>query len=113
MDLAILRPSSKCFAFVPKQNSKQAPQQCKSHICHDGRDISRLNDPRRDKLAEPISPNILINGDGDEDTSRHRLVRIDCICGDDGGKCSNLDPGASVANNNNNLNIMLVSRCIV
>lgn len=67
MNLRIPGPLPKRLSKVPKHNPTQTPQGNKTHIRHDGRDISILDDPRRDEFAEAVAPDILIDRDGDED----------------------------------------------
>ncbi len=66
MNFAVLRPPSECLSLVPEKDSKQAPHRRQCHIGHNWRDVARLYDPRGDELAESITPQIFVHGDGDE-----------------------------------------------
>lgn len=99
----ILGPPPESLSLVPKQDSKQAPECGKSHIGHDRRDVSTLQDPGGDKFAETISPKILVHSDGDENATSGRLVRVDCVGRRDGWQGCYLDAGAGVADYDDSL----------
>lgn len=90
MHFAVLRPPSERLSFPPEQDTEQAPQQYQTPVCHDRGDKSSLQRPWRDELAKTVTPNILVDGDADEERSSHRLVAVDSICGDDGREGRNL-----------------------
>ncbi len=103
MHLRIPRPLPKRLPLIPKQNPKQTPQNNQAHIRHNWRDISTLNNPRRNEFTKAIAPDILIDRDSDEDGARDRFVGIDRVGGRDGGEGCDLDACAGVANYDDDL----------
>jgi hypothetical protein len=86
-----------------KDNTKRAPQEDQAHIEHDGRYNACLDRPRRNELRKAVAPEILINGDGDEDGARDGLIAVNCVGGGDGGDAGDLDAGAGEANDYDDL----------
>jgi len=74
MNFRVSGPLSECLAVKPKYNAKQAPKKGQGHVRHDRRNIAIGDDPWCDEFTETIAPDILIDRDGDEDASSHRLV---------------------------------------
>jgi hypothetical protein len=74
MNLRIPGPLTESFPVKPEHNAEQAPKESQGHIRHDGRNVSVCNDPWGDEFAETITPDVLVDGDGDEDASGHRLI---------------------------------------
>lgn len=65
MNRAILTPPPKCLSKEIKDNPKKTPQRDEAHIRHNRRNITLLDNPRRDELGESIAPDVLVDGDGD------------------------------------------------
>lgn len=84
MYLGVLCPFSEGLAIKPEDYPSGAPQQNQTHIGHDGRDISTLDDPRSDELRETISPDIFIHGNRNKNRSGDWLVAVNGIRGRDG-----------------------------
>ena len=103
MHLRIPCPLPKRFPIIPKYNPSKTPQQNKRHVRHNRRNIAILNNPRRNKLRESVTPNIFINRNRHENWTCHRLVRVDGVCWGDWGESGNLDTGAGVANDYDDL----------
>lgn len=97
MNLTILTPRAKRLPIVPKQHAKKTPQRNKAHVGHDGRHVAAADDPGRDELAEAVAPDVLVDGDGDEDGAADGLVRVDGVGAGDGGEGGDLDAGAGEA----------------
>jgi hypothetical protein len=74
MNLRVSGPLPESLAIEPEYNAEQAPKESQGHIGHDRRDVSVCNDPWGDELAKAITPYVLVDGDGDEDASGHRLI---------------------------------------
>lgn len=85
MHTTLPRPPPHLLPQSIKHNPKRTPQENQTHIQHDRRHKPRLLDPGRNELRKPIPPNILIDGDGDHDTARNRLVAVDGVRRRDGG----------------------------
>lgn len=97
MHIAILSPPSKGLPLIVEQDTEKTPQQDQTPIRHDRRNIPIGNNPLGNELAESITPHILVDRDGDEQTARNRLVAVDCICGYDTRESGDLDASAGVA----------------
>jgi len=112
--LAILTPTSERLALVVEQEAKTAPQGYETHVCHDRWYIAARHDPWGDKLRKAVAPEILVDCDADEDTARNGLVGVHGVCGNDGGERSDLNTGASKADDNNSPPIptILEAKCI-
>ncbi len=80
MHLRVFCPLPEGFAKEPEDDTCQTEEQDQAHVCHDGRDITRFDDPRSDELRKAIAPYILIDCDGDEDRTCDRFVGVDGIC---------------------------------
>lgn len=103
MDLAVPRPPPERLPLEPEQDSEQAPQRGKRHIYHDGYDVSALESPRCDELAEAITPHVLIDRDRDKDAASHWLVTVNSVGRRDGRESRNLDSCASKPDYHDNL----------
>lgn len=108
MDRIIPGPLPESLAHEIEQDTEGTPEEDERHVEHNGRNISVRNDPRGNELAESVAPQILVDGDGDEDTTGHRLVAVYRICRCDGWDCCDLNTRASVSNDYDNLGDMLV-----
>ncbi len=103
MDFAILRPSPERLAFVPEQNSEQAPNRRQGHVRHDRRNVARFNDPWCDELTKTVASDVLVNSDRNKHRSCNRVIRINRLCRGDSGQGRDLNASACVANNDNDL----------
>ncbi len=74
MDLRIPRPLPKGLSKVPEDDPSQTPQRNQAHIRHDRGNITTLDNPGSDELAEAVSPNILIDRDRNEDRACNRFI---------------------------------------
>jgi hypothetical protein len=54
-------------------------------------------------LSKAVSPQVLVHGDGYHERTSDGLVRIYSVSGDHGGKAGDLDSGAGVADDNDDL----------
>ena len=109
MDGIILGPLSEGLALVVEQDAKGAPQKDEGHVQHYGRDIAVRDDPGRDELAEAIAPQVLVDGDGDEDAAGHGLVAVHGICRGDGWDGGDLDTGTCVSDDDDDLGMCVSS----
>ena len=75
--LRVSGPLSERLTIEPEDNSGATEEGYQGHVGHDWWDVSGLDDPGRDELRESISPNVLVDGDGNEDGTGDGLVRID------------------------------------
>lgn len=103
MNLASPSPPPEGLSLPPEQHSKATPQQHQAPVGHDGRHVSGLHGPSGDELGEAIAPDVLVNGDGDEEGTRDGLVRVDSVRGHDGRNGSDLDAGGREADDDNHL----------
>jgi len=112
VNLGVSSPFSKGLPLEPEQDTTQAPYQNQCHICHDRRDIPICNNPWRDELGEAITPDVLVDRDGNEDAACNGLVRINRICGKDCWKRGNLDTSAGPSDYHDDLPVpgMLISQ---
>jgi len=112
VDLAILGPLPEGLAAEPEQHAEQAPQRDERHVGHDGWDVAGLDGPGGDELAEAVAPDVLVDGDGDEDGAGDGLVAVDGVGGGDGGESGDLDTGAGVTDDDNHLPVpcMLIAK---
>lgn len=97
MNLGILGPPTEGLAEIPEHDTEETPQGDERHVGHDRRDEAGLDGPRCDELGEAVTPNILVDGDGDEDAAGNGFVGVDGVGGGDGGQGSDLDTSAGVA----------------
>lgn len=95
--LVVPRPPPERLPVEPEQDAEGAPQRRERHVEHDRWDVARADDPRCHELGEPVAPEVLVDGDGDEDAAGDGLVRVDGIGGGDAGDGGDLDTGARVA----------------
>ena len=108
MHIAVPSPPPEGLAKEVDQNTKTTKQEDQTHIQHDRRHISISDDPWGNKIAEAVSPYVLVYSNGDEYAACNRLVAVHRV---GGGNCrygGNLDSGASVANDDDGLNSKLV-----
>ncbi len=77
MHLRVPCPLSERLPIEPENDPRQAEEEDQTHVRHDRRDVSALDDPRGDELREAVSPDVLVDRDGNEDRSRNRFVGID------------------------------------
>jgi len=105
MNLRVSGPLPEGLAIEPKYNSEQAPKEGKGHVRHNGWNISVCRNPWGDELAETITPDVLVDRDGDEDASSHRFIRVNCVCRRNSGQCSYLDACTSISNDNDGLRV--------
>ena len=103
MHAGVPAPLPEFLADKVEQDAKRAPQEDERHVQHDGRDEAIGNGPWGDELAEAVTPNVLVNSDGDEDGAGDRLVAVNCIGGGDGGDGGDLNTSAGIADDNNGL----------
>lgn len=108
VDTIIPSPSPKGLAFEPEQNPEQTPKDGQSHVSHDGFHEATLFNPRRDEFREAVAPQVLVDSNGNEDTPRDRLVRVNGVGRSDCGQCCNLDTRTSISDDDNDLFIRLV-----
>jgi len=92
MHLTIPRPPPKRLPLPPKQAAKQAPKQHQTSIRHNRIHKPFLLRPRRDELAKPIPPHILVHRDAHEETAGDGLVAVHGVGAHDGRQRRDLDP---------------------
>lgn len=80
MYLRIAGPFPERLSIEPEQDPSRAPESGQTHVHHDGWDVSRSLNPRSNELRESIAPEILVDGDGDEQRASNRFVGIYSIC---------------------------------
>lgn len=97
------RPPSELLSIKVAWDGKETPQRCQTHVQHDRFHKPALFDPRGDELAEAVSPDILIDGDGHENRTRDGLVAVDGVGADDGWESGNLNSSGRVADDDNHL----------
>ena len=71
---AVLRPSSEGLPKIVERDAEQAPESDKTHVRHDRRDVSRLQYPWRDEFSEAVTPNVLIDSNGDHERAGDGFV---------------------------------------
>lgn len=103
MDGAVPRPSPECLALVIEQDAEKAPEQNQGRIRHDWWNVSISDDPIGDELAESVSPNVLVDRNGDKQAAGDGLVAVNGIGGNHAGNSCDLDAGASVADDHDHL----------
>ena len=103
MHRVLCRPAPEPLPLKPKKNPERTPQRRKTHVRHDRRDVAILLGPGRNELAEAVAPEILVDGDADEDAASCRFVAVDGVGGGNGGESGDLDTGAGPANDHNRL----------
>lgn len=99
MHIRLGRPLPELFAKEIEENAKRTPKCGKTHVEHDGRDISILFDPRSDEFAKTVTPQILIHRDSHEDGASNWFVAVNSISTGDGRKRHDLNAGTCVADN--------------
>lgn len=103
MNLRISRPLSEGLSKEPEDDPSQTPQCYQAHVRHDRRDVATLDSPGCDELAEPVSPNILIDRDCNENRARNWLVRVDTVRRGNRWKCCNLNSCAGIPDDHDDL----------
>lgn len=96
-------PPSELLPIEVERNRAKTPQRRQTHVQHDRLDEPFLHDPGCDELAEAVSPDVLVHGDGDKDRAGHRLVAVDRIGTGDGREGGNLDTCCCVSDDDNDL----------
>ena len=99
------RQPPQALAPEVEEDAKAAPEEDERHVQHDGRQETASNGPRRDEFRKSIAPDVLVDRDGDEDGAGDGLVAVDRVRGGDGGDGSDLDPGAGVADDDDDLEV--------
>jgi len=94
---AVLSPPTERLAAEVKDDSEQTEEQHERTVGHDGRNVAVLGDPVVDKHRESVTPDVLVDGDGDEQAAGDGLVTVDGVGRDHGGQSGDLDAGARVA----------------
>lgn len=61
------RPPAESLSIEIERNATETPQRRQGHVQHDRLDKATFLHPRSDKLAEAVTPQILINCDRDKD----------------------------------------------
>lgn len=112
MDRGVPRPAAKGFSLPPEQNPEQTPQGDQRHVGQNGRDVSVGQNPRRDELSKAVTPEVLVDGDGNKDGSGHRFVRINGVCGRNGWEGSHLDASAGEADDDDDLKSQYIIRVL-
>ena len=97
MHIRVLGPLPKRLPLEIEQNAHATEQGDQRRVRHDRLDIAGLDDPRGQELGVAIAPDVLVDGDGDEETAGHGLVAVDGVGRDDGRERRDLDPGTGVA----------------
>ena len=99
------RQPPQALAPEVEEDAKAAPEEDERHVQHDGRHETASNGPRCDEFRKAIAPDVLVDRDGDEDGAGDGLVAVDRVRGGDGGDGSDLDPGAGVADDDDDLEV--------
>ena len=73
------RPLPERLAVIPENNGCQTPQDDQTHVRHDRRDISALDDPWSYELREAVAPDVFVDCNRDEDGAGDRLVGVDGV----------------------------------
>lgn len=97
------RPLPKSLPIEVKEHATRAKRKSQTHVQHNRPNKTDLLCPRRDELAEAIAPDVLIDGNSDEDAAGDGLVRVNAIGAADGGDGGDLDAGAGIANYHDSL----------
>lgn len=66
VDFRIFGPLPEGFAEEPENDSCQTPEDDQAHVRHDGRYVAALDDPWGDELRESVTPDVLVDRDGNE-----------------------------------------------
>ena len=103
MNCRVPCPLSARLAPKVEDHAEGAEKDRQAHVEHDGLHCSPARNPAVDELAETVSPDILVDGDCDEDGSCHWFVAVDGIGGDNGGNGRDLKSTQCVSNDDNNL----------
>ena len=127
--VAVLAPPPHRLSVIVEDDTASREERNQRHIRHDRWDESardpvskilspsyhgKTNDlpnllaPRRDKLAEPVTPKIFVHRYADEQASRNGLVAIDSVGADYRRERSDLDAGTGVSHYHNCLPWKLV-----
>ena len=90
-------PAPHFLSPLQEQQTRRTEQERQAHVRHDRWQEPGLLDPRADELGETVAPEVLVDGDGDEDGTGDGFVAVDGVGADDGGDGSDLDSGAGEA----------------
>lgn len=97
MHRIIPRPPPESLPIEVEHDTEETPQRDQRHVRHDRGHKAAFDDPRRDEFGKPITPDVLVDGDGDHQGTSDRLVRVDGVCVRHRRKSSDLDTSTSVA----------------
>lgn len=103
MHRIILRPPPERLPEEVERNRAQTPQRDQTHVRHNWRNEAILHDPRRDKFSESVSPDVLVDRDGDHQRSSNGLVGVDRVGRSHGGQGGDLDTGARITDDDDDL----------
>ena len=103
-------PLPERLPIIKVPNPRQTKQRRQRHVRHDRRHEPSLHRPGRDELGETVAPDVLVDGDGNEDGAGDGLVGVDAVGRGDGGEGGDLDAGACVADYHDWLVGMLIKR---
>lgn len=84
MHRGIGSPPSEPLSVHVEGNRTETPERRQAHVQHDWFDVPTLLNPWGDKLAEAVSPQVLIDGDRNEDRACDGLVAVHRISACDG-----------------------------
>ena len=113
MHAALATPLAASLSNKEEQDPEAAPQKDQAHVEHDRRDEPSADRPRGDELAEAVAPEVLVDGDGDEDRAGDGLVGVDGVGGGDGRDGGDLDARAGVADDDDDTPVpfVLIAKC--
>ncbi|KAL9599419.1 MAG: hypothetical protein Q9219_003856 [cf. Caloplaca sp. 3 TL-2023] len=103
MNTIISRPDSEILAVEPENYPKKAPESDQTHVRHDGIYEPALLNPGVDVFREAVTISILVDGDGNENASCNRLVRIHCVGRGDGRQRGDLNASTGVSDDDDDL----------
>jgi hypothetical protein len=75
----ISSPFPESLSLEVERNSERAPEENQTHVQHDGRQVTIVDDPVREKLRKPVAPEILVDRNCDKNTARDRLVAVHAV----------------------------------
>lgn len=93
MDLRVASPSAEGLSVLPEDDSAQAPQEYERAVRHDGRNVSRFDDPRRNEFGEAVTPDVLVDGNGNKEGASNWLVGVNSVGGHNRWDRGDLDAG--------------------
>ena len=91
------RPPTKRLSIVIEHNPARTEHKSQTHVHHDGPDEADVLGPGGDELGEAVAPEVLVDGDGDEDAAGDGLVAVDAVGAADRGDGGDLDADQRVA----------------